>query len=285
MHDVKPLSKAYLLAFVLLAALTPVTAQPIVQRAAQRVMQRAVPARRVLFIGNSYTYFNNLPQMLAGLAKAAQPAQALEAEMVTVGGATLKRLWEQGEALAAIKRGGWSFVVLQEQSTLGVPPMIEGKVQIADPKTFHEYARLFDAEIKKAGARTVFYLTWARQNAPETQAQLTAAYTSIAKELNAALVPVGLAWEAALKRHPQLVLHSADKSHPTAAGTYLAACVFYATLVGRTPAGLPNVVTGTQIETSGQAKGGPPGELARLNADEAGLLQQIAWEMAQKLRQ
>jgi hypothetical protein len=139
MRQLKPLSKFYLVAFALFVALTSVTAQ------------QPMRARRVLFIGNSYTYFNNLPQMLTGLAKAAQPAQTLEAEMVTVGGATLKRLWEQGEALAAIKRGGWAFVVLQEQSTLGNAPMVDGKPQIADPKTFHEYARLFDAEIKIGG--------------------------------------------------------------------------------------------------------------------------------------
>ena len=272
MHRLKPFVKPCVVALVLLTALSPVTAQ------------KAVPARRVLFIGNSYTYFNNLPQMLAGLANAATPAQPFEAEMVTVGGATLKRLWEQGEALAAIKRGGWAFVVLQEQSTLGTAPMVDGKVQIADPKTFHEYARLFDAEIKKAGAQTVFYLTWARQNAPETQAQLTAAYTAIAKELKAMLVPVGPAWAAALQKQPQLALHIADKSHPTAAGTYLAACVFYATLTGRPATNLPNVVTGTLVDASGKAKEAPPGELVRLRVDEAQLLQQIAWETAKGLR-
>ncbi|MBI1766668.1 MAG: SGNH/GDSL hydrolase family protein [Acidobacteria bacterium] len=276
MRYLKPLSKLYLLAFTLLAVLVPVTTQ--------QAAQKAVPVRRVLFIGNSYTYFNNLPQMLVGLAQAAKPAQPLEAEMVTVGGATLKRLWEEGQALAAIKRGGWNYVVLQEQSTLGNAPIVDGKPQIADPKTFHEYARLFDAEIKKAGAQTVFYLTWARQNAPETQAQLTAAYTSIAKELNALLVPVGLAWEAALQKRPELALHIADKSHPTAVGTYLAACVFYATLSGRTPAGLPNAVTGALIETTGKAKEGPPGELARLNMAEASLLQAIAWETVKAQR-
>lgn len=270
MHYLKLRSRFCLLAFTLLAVLAPVTTQ--------QAAQKTAPARRVLFIGNSYTYYNNLPQMLAGLAQSAKPVQPLETEMVTVGGATLKRMWEMGEALAAIKRGGWSFVVLQEQSTLGVTPMVDGKPQIADPKTFHEYARLFDAAIKKTGAQTMFYLTWARQNAPETQTQLTAAYSAIAKELNATLVPVGLAWEAALKKQPQLALHIADKSHPTPAGTYLAACVFYAKLLGRAPAGVTNIVIGTQMETPGKAKAGPPEELVRLSTDEAKMLQQIAWD-------
>src|SRR5690349_6622272 len=110
---------------------------------------RAAGKQRVLFIGNSYTYFNNLPQMFAGLSASAKPPQTVETEMVVVGGATLKGLWENGRALEALKGGRWDYVVLQEQSTLGAAPMINGVVQISDPKTFHEYARRFDAEIKK----------------------------------------------------------------------------------------------------------------------------------------
>jgi hypothetical protein len=235
---------------------------------------------RVLFIGNSYTYFNNLPQMISGLAISSREHYEMETEMVTVGGATLKRHWEEGKALEAIKRGDWNYVVLQEQSTLGVGPVVNGIPQIADPKTFHEYARLFDAEIKKVGARTIFYLTWARQNAPESQAALTDAYQKIAKELNAIVAPVGLAWESALKKNPRLTLHIQDKSHPTPMGSYLAACVFYAAIYGKTPVGLPARVNGNQTDLSGKIKDGPAAELVAVDLADAKLLQQIAWETA-----
>jgi hypothetical protein len=177
---------------------------------------------RVLFIGNSYTYFNNLPQMVAELSKSASKQKPIEAEMFTVGGAMLKSLWESGKALEVLKGSKWDYVVLQEQSTLGLGPMVNGEVRINDPKTFHEYARQFDTEIKKAGAKTVFYLTWARQNAPQTQAALTDAYLSIAKELNAIAAPAGIAWQTALKVRPDFALHVEDKSHPNPAGSYLA---------------------------------------------------------------
>jgi len=200
-----------------------------------------------------------------------------------VGGATLKRLWEEGQAVAAIKRSGWDYVVLQEQSTLGFAPMVNGLPTIADPKVFQEYARLFDAEIKKTGAQTVFYLTWARQNAPETQAQLSAAYQAIANELKAKLAPVGLAWAAALEQNPGLALHREDKSHPTPAGTYLAACVFYATLYEQSPAGLTGVVMGQSPELlDGRIESEEMVELARLNAAEAKFLQQVAWDTVKK---
>ncbi len=239
---------------------------------------------RVLFIGNSYTYFNNLPQIVAGLAASETPQRRMEAAMVAVGGATLKRLWETGEALEAIKRGGWHYVVLQEQSTLGAAPVVDGIQQIADPQTFHEYARLFDAEIKKTGAKTIFYLTWARQNTPEKQSLLTEAYQKIAKELKAAVAPVGIAWERALKGNERMTLHSEDKSHPAPAGSYLAACVIFATIYGKSPEGLSAQITGAVIDNAGKVSDGQ-GDLIKLSKEDAAFLQKIASEVAQKTRQ
>ncbi len=202
-----------------------------------------------MFIGNSYTYVNDLPHQTARLAASARPPKTLETHFVGEGGATLQRLWETGAALEAIRKGKWDYVVLQEQSLLGLG--------LNDPSMFHTYARRFDAEIKKAGARTVLYLTWARQDSPQSQALLTNAYTSIAAELKAIVAPVGVAWQRALQENPKLVLHVSDGSHPNLAGTYLAACVFYAVLYSNSPAGL------SQDNQS---------------ASNAAFLQRIAWQ-------
>ena len=74
---------------------------------------------KVLMIGNSNTYFNNMPRMFEQLALADQPPRRVQREMIVQGGATLKRQWEADKAIKAIERGGWDFVILQEQSTLG----------------------------------------------------------------------------------------------------------------------------------------------------------------------
>jgi hypothetical protein len=242
------------------------------------------PRERILFVGNSYTYFNNLPAVLEQVANNVQPG-SLEAKMVVAGGATLKSLWETGEALKAIQKGGWTYVVLQEQSTLGAGGSENGVPKINDPAMFFEYARRFDAEIHKAGAKTVFYLTWARRDSPQNQAKLTAAYTSIAKELSAVLVPVGPAWERSIAERPDLVLHQIDSSHPTRAGTYLAASVFYALLLKRDPAGLPARVTGKPVDMAGRVLEAESGgvfsspatvALIDLTPDDARFLQAIA---------
>ena len=239
---------------------------------------------RVLFIGNSYTYVNNLPELVTGLAESAH--RSLETEMIVAPGATLQKHWEDGKAVEVMKRGHWDYVVLQEQSTLGL--VLAGGPPINDPTMFHRYARLFDSAIKSSGAKTIFLLTWARQNLPATQADLTSAYRAIASELDDIVAPAGIAWQTALKKRPSLVLHQRDLSHPTPTGSYLAACVLYSTLYGKSAAGLTGRVSGNTVDTSGRllesrgeqgaAAGHARGELVNLAKTDSTFLQQVAWE-------
>jgi hypothetical protein len=158
-------------------------------------------------------------------------------------------------------------------------------VQIGDPATFHEYAQRFDGVIREAGARTLLYLTWARRHQPAAQPRLTQAYRTLATRLGATVVPVGRAWEQAQRADPGLVLHIADDSHPNPAGSYLAACVFYATLYRRSPEGLPARLTGIGVSHDGVVETGA-GETELLNLDPAlaRRLQQIAWRVVQAER-
>src|SRR4029077_3777053 len=89
----------------------------------------------------------------------------------------------------------------------------------------------------RRGAKTALYLTWSRQQAPDTQDSITRAVEEIAAEVDALVVPVGPAWRAVMARHRDLPLYTDDGSHPTAAGSYLAACVFLVSLFGEAPRG------------------------------------------------
>jgi hypothetical protein len=193
---------------------------------------------RVLFIGNSYIYFNNVPHLLSVLADRAPEQRRLDTKMIVRPGFTLGRHWADGAALSAIDRERWDYVILQEQSTFGdSPEVINGIPKINAPTVFHEYARQFDAAINKRGARTTFFLTWAREDSPESQALLNDGYLRIAKELRALVAPVGIAWRDALRTNASLPLYQTDHAHPAVAGSYLAACVLYSTLYGRSPEG------------------------------------------------
>lgn len=186
----------------------------------------------LLFIGNSFTARNNLPGLLTQLAAARE--MSVECQLISTGGASLRTHWNAGESLRAIQTGHHDYVVLQEQSTL----------PIKNAARMHENVRLFDAAIRTAGSKTVLYMTWARQHAPETSEVIAQAYNAIGKELAATVVPVGVAWEGFLRTHDHPVLYDKDQSHPTIAGSYLAACVFFATLFKKSPVGIDAVVDG-----------------------------------------
>ena len=201
----------------------------------------------ILFVGNSFTARNDVPGMIAAMAAAR--GHTMKHRLLSIGGASLRQHWNKGEAAAAIRDGRYDYVVLQEQSTLPVK----------NAARMHENVRLFDGAIRDAGAKTALYLTWARRKTPAAQAAITEAYQSIGRELGALVVPAGVAWERFLAAHDAPVLHDRDDSHPTVAGSYLAACVFFAALFGRSPVGVGGGVEG-------------------VSAADAKRLQQAAWD-------
>ena len=229
---------------------------------------------KVLMIGNSYTYFNNLPKMFEQLALADQPPRHVQCEMIVQGGATLKRHWEAGTAIKAIERSGWDFVILQEQSTLGETLLVEGLPRIGDPSQYFASARRFHEAIGRSGARTVIFAFWARENVPrEDHDTLDNAHHLMGKELGAIVAPVGLAWRAVRQQKGQPALYQNDHSHPAPEGSYLAACALYAACFGAVPAELPRIITGKQIDTSGQ-----------LSSEKERTLVDVSQELAHTLR-
>jgi len=191
-------------------------------------MSSNTATRRILFVGNSYTGRNQLPRMIAEIAAAASTPRNVQCAAVLAGGASLKQHWNAGKVQLALAGPRFDDVVLQEQSTLPVKNAVR----------YHDNVRHFVPLIREHGARIVLYLPWARQQTPERQADLNAAVDAIANEIDALVVPVGPAWETAQRELPGVVLYEDDGSHPTALGSFLAACVFYARMFDDRPNGV-----------------------------------------------
>jgi len=198
---------------------------------------RLQPSRRVLFIGNSYTSYNSgIDKEFAGL----DPAS--ETERIEVDGHRLQDHWKDGNALQTIRTGGWNYVVLQEQS----------QTPIFDQADFRNYAAQFDQAVRSAGGRTILLMTWERPDSAAqgvTAANVAAAYTNVGNAIGVNVAPAGLAFARSLRSQPDLVLYAQD-GHPSQAGTYLAACVVYASIVRATPVGNPFSGDGVSAETS-----------------------------------
>ncbi len=193
---------------------------------------------RVLFIGNSYTYVNDLPNTFAQLAQSG--GHKVKVGMAAQGGLTLADHVQLSETLNTLNSAKWNFVVLQEQSQ--IPSVAQSRTQ-----TMYPAARELVGEIRKLNSTPIFFDTWAhREGWPENgmrtyqsmQAQIDTGYTGIALELHVPVAPVGSAWFYAVKGYPNLSLWQEDGSHPSEQGTYLAACVFYTVIFHESPEGL-----------------------------------------------
>jgi len=193
---------------------------------------------RILFIGNSYTYTNDLPAMFTELAYTG--GHLVETDMAAQGGWTLSDHVTSSETLDKLTSSKWDFVVLQEQSQI---PAIEQSRR----DEMYPAARVLVRQIEGTGAKPIFFLTWAHRDGwPENglpdyqsmQFQIDIGYLGIAQELSVRVAPVGYAWLLVRGQNPQLSLWQEDGSHPSEQGTYLAACVFFTVIFHESPEGL-----------------------------------------------
>jgi Tol biopolymer transport system component len=192
----------------------------------------------VLFIGNSLTFYNNLPEMFAALTRSA--GRDVEVDMAAIGGATLAYHAAAPSTVDRMAGRNWDYVILQEQGRI---PAIEEERKAE----MYPAVRQLERRISEIGAETVLFMTWGRRDGlPEDglpefatmQSQVGAGYSEIADELGVMVAPVGIAWQSALSQYEELDLWQADGGHPSRAGSYLAACVFYAVIYQQSPEGL-----------------------------------------------
>lgn len=202
----------------------------------------AQDSKRVLFIGNSYTEVNNLPQMVANVAQSMGDDVVFSSN--TPGGCTFMQHCSN-QSMNLIRQGNWDVVVLQEQSQYPSFPQEQVEAEV-----FPYAQRLVDSVYAHSPcAEPMFYMTWGRKNGDLANAvyfpvlatyegmdsMLCERYTYMARTYDASLCPVGRVWRFLRQRYSELELYQSDGSHPSVAGTYAAACAFYVMFFHRDP--------------------------------------------------
>ena len=201
--------------------------------------------RKVLFIGNSYIYSNDIPGMLKGLVEAGGDTIIYDAH--TPGGFSFDDHYNNTQTIAKIQSNQWDVVILQEQSQK------PGFSASSFATWVFPYAEILDSIIRKNNScsETMFYMTWGRKNGDASscavyppmctylgmQKGIHDNYLQMTQDLKAVVAPVGVAWKEIRDSLPSIDLYSPDESHPSVAGSYLAACVFYASIYHRNPDG------------------------------------------------
>ena len=193
---------------------------------------------RVLFVGNSYTLYGDVPAQVAALAAADESAPALRVDRVAEGGSTWKDHARSTGALDRIASGEFTDVALQDKSTQPLP----------DARDFFAYGAELARAATDAGAAVWLFSTWARRaghaiyrwswsgkGPAEMTRRVRDAYDRLARDVGGRVIPVGDVWERARLDHPALRLHDADDHHASPLGSHLTAVALYAWLTERDP--------------------------------------------------
>jgi hypothetical protein len=194
--------------------------------------------RRVLFIGNSYTFTNSMPTMLQSFAAA--KGDTLIFDQSDPGGFTFKDHSTYSPTISLIFSRPWDIVVLQEQSQMPAFPPAEVDTEV------YPYARMLDSMIRvnDTCTETMFLMTWGHANGDPMncgsypvictyagmQQRLRESYLQMASDNHAIVAPVGAAWKVMIDSFPSTWLFQADSSHPVVNGSYLEACVLYSSI-------------------------------------------------------
>ena len=187
----------------------------------------------VLWVGNSFTYYNDgipdaVQRLVAELSPSLVTGKAPRFVMSAIGGAHLVDHASQSRARIGHAKLPWDLVMLQGYSDEPVNP--------AKSASFQFYGKVLAKVAHRTGAKVALFMIWAYNDRPEMTKTLASAYQAMAAEINAQVVPVGLAFAQARAARPSLALYvDKDTKHPSPAGTYLAACTFFAALYGISP--------------------------------------------------
>ena len=214
--------------------------------------------KNVLFLGNSYTGVNNLPLLTYNLALSL--GDTINYDSNTPGGYTYEGHSTNATSLAKIAQGNWDFVVLQEQSQKPSFPPSQVATEV------YPYAQVLVDSIKSANACTepIFYMTWGRKNGDAgncaaypplctydgMQGRLRESYMEMSVDNDCSVSPVGAAWKYVRDNYPTIELYSADESHPSINGSYLAACVHYASMFRESPVGASFISAVTAVDAA-----------------------------------
>ena len=196
--------------------------------------------RKVLFLGNSYTYENNLPDLVSQLALSSNDILIYDSNLI--GGYTLQEHFESSVSLNKVLSDEWDYIVLQEQSQL--PSFISPIAFMDGFSSLKNYIKQ-----NKPCTQITSFMTWGYQNGDTQncpinpgvctydgmQNLLSDRYMSMSDLYESEVTPVGIVWRYIKENHPSINLYQTDGSHPSVAGSYIAACCFYTSLFRKDP--------------------------------------------------
>lgn len=195
---------------------------------------------KILFVGNSQTFYNNLTTTFVNIADAfGRKSRVYELSQGYYSLKLFADTQDQAGAMLnkALTQTTWDFVILQENT--------DAVLSSSPEEEMYPYARILDEKVKASGGQTVFFMTWAPKNGvkngiinqkcEDLQSVLAKNYMTIADELDGLVIPAGVGFMRCTALYPEIELWDKDGRHPSPEGTYLAACIIYTIVFQESP--------------------------------------------------
>jgi hypothetical protein len=235
------------------------------------------PPKRILFTGNSFSYYNNgIHNHVASLVRSDGEWESGKNRfrLLTLSGSHVYEQLPIIEAMLKLNKQQWDAVVLQGHSNEAITSNKREKFEQSIEKAIDM--------LKEKSILPILFMTWEYEGETEMGKDLLKTYINVAAKHKVPLVPVGLAFAKSQQLYPDISLYSPDflgvsnkdtspkltyrkvVKHPSQAGTYLTACVFYAALYNKSPQGLAYI--------------------ADLPPKQAKELQNLAWQVVEDFK-
>ena len=208
---------------------------------------------KVLFIGNSYTFFSDLPELFRALAE--KNGKDIEVSSVTKGGWSMIKYLDLGDENSeklneALSKSPYDAVILQDHSIMS----------IKTPELFADGMTRMKERLEGKADRIILYQTWARKAGHKTLSEngwtrehmhqvVTSAYRGMAAELGAEIALVGECFYCVSEAHPEIELYNSDGTHPSYEGSAFAAICHYRTMYGELPEDCSSLKLSVEMES------------------------------------
>jgi hypothetical protein len=240
-----------------------------------RVVHGQKQAINVLFIGNSYTYYNNLPSILEQLSENSQEQRKIHTTVIVAGGASLRDHWGK-QSTQKILQHNWDYVVIQDQTNFGTLYFVNGVSKIETAEPFYYYASKIDSVVKSHGGHTIVLMRPRMSNMDlDDNKFYIAVYNDFAKRSKLLLVPSALVIYEMQKKGYQLFRD--DSLHPTPLSSYCMAVGIYNCIYKKRVSSERTQFRGHIAEEDGQYYPDSTHLLADLSKTEVTLANQLCW--------
>lgn len=178
----------------------------------------ALKSYKILFVGNSLTYSNNLPLLVTQIAN--EQEINLSTELLAKSNYALIDHWDEGELQLKINSKSFDFIIVQQ----GPSSQKEGR------KLLFDSIKKLNKICRQNKSQLAVFMVWPSKQYYQTFDKVNKNHREVAEKYNTLLCPVGEIWKAHFDKTNDFDYYASDGFHPSLKGSQVAAKIIVKSL-------------------------------------------------------